>query len=312
MTPQISRVPRVALLALALAGLVLLAQACVTANEPSAPVRADHAPPPDRLEPARVAFPSLAEGTSLDGYLFRPAVEGRRPAVILLHGCGGLFSAAGGINARERDWAERFAAMGYVALAVDSYSPRGIVRMCSPATFDRRVFTERPKDAYAALRYLQAQPFVRADRIGVVGWSQGGGVTLLSVREDSLGRPPDFAEADFRAAVAFYPSVCNVRSHRRPWTSSIPTLVLVGEHDNWTPATPCRQFVDAAAARGADLRIHVYPGAYHDFDWPNLTVKSLPAYRTSSGVVPMVGMDPVARDDALTRVAAFLRARLGD
>ena len=89
-------------------------------------------------------------------------------------------------------------------------------------------------------------------------------------------------------------------------------LVLVGEHDNWTPAPPCREFVDAAAARGSDIRIQIYPGAYHDFDWPNLAVTSLPAYRTSGGVVPMVGMDPAARADALRLVTEFLRAKLED
>jgi dienelactone hydrolase len=172
------------------------------------------------------------------------------------------------------------------------------------------VFLERPKDAYGALRYLQAQPFVEPDRIAVVGWSQGGGATLLSVRADSLGRPADLPTADFRAAVAFYPSVCRERAHRLPWTTAIPTLVLIGEKDNWTPAGPCKEFVDAAARRGSDVRIQVYPGAYHDFDWPNLSIKELPAFRTSDGTVPITGMDPAAREDALRRVTQFLRARL--
>jgi dienelactone hydrolase len=277
--------------------VALFAQACATVGTRTATLR----------------FPSLADGTMIDGYLFRPDGEARHPAVVLLHGCGGLFSpTTGQMSTREHDWAQRFVAMGYSALLVDSFSPRGIVRMCSPESFRQSVFLERPKDAYGALRYLQAQPFVRPDRIAIVGWSQGGGVTLLSVRTDSLGRPQDLARGDFRAAVAFYPSVCNARSHRLPWTSTIPMLVLVGEHDNWTPAAPCSQFVAAAAARGSDIRIHVYGGAYHDFDWPNMPVQSLPAYRTSRGVVPIVGMDPAARDDALIRVTQFLKARLED
>ena len=51
------------------------------------------------------------------------------------------------------------------------------------------MFAERPHDAYAALPYLQAQPFVRADRVGVVGWSQGGATILLAIRTDSSARP---------------------------------------------------------------------------------------------------------------------------
>jgi dienelactone hydrolase len=281
----------------ALVLLVLLAPSCATVVPRTATLR----------------FPSLADGTVVDGYLFRPEGDARRPAVVFLHGCGGLFpTTTGQIVSRELDWSRRFVDMGYAVLMVDSFSPRRITRMCSPQTFQQSVFLERPKDAYGALRYLQAQPFVRPDRIAVVGWSQGGGVTLLSVRGDSLGRPADLREGDFRAAVAFYPSVCNERSHRVPWTSAIPTLVLIGERDNWTLPEPCKQFVEAAAARGSDIRIQIYPGAYHDFDWPNLAIKELPAYRTSNGTVPITGMDPAAREDALRRVTEFLKSRLED
>ena len=260
----------------------------------------------------RVRFPSLAEPAMIDGHLFRPVADGRHPAVVLLHGCGGLLSSTGRVQARETDWARHLVDRGYVVLMVDSFSPRGISRMCSPDRFDRAVYLERPRDAYGALRYLQAQPFVQPDRVGVIGWSQGGGVVLLSIRADSLGRPPDLPLGDFRAAVAFYPSACAERAHRRPWTSTIPLLVLVGDGDNWTPAEPCKGLVSAAATRGADARIHVYADSYHDFDWPGLPILSLPAFRTASGVVPLVGMNPVAREDALKRVPDFLDRHLKD
>ncbi len=56
--------------------------------------------------------------------------------------------------------------------------------------------------------YLQAQPFVRGDRIGLLGWSQGGGATLFSIGAQSTAGPPT-SQGDFRAAVAFYPASCN-------------------------------------------------------------------------------------------------------
>lgn len=56
----------------------------------------------------------------------------------------------------------------------------------------------------------------------------------------------------------------------------------------------------------------VYPGAYHDFDWPDLPVHAVPAYRTSSGIVPIIGTDPAAREAALTRVPEFLARYLRD
>ena len=55
------------------------------------------------------------------------------------------------------------------------------------------MWRDRPKDAYAALQYLQAQPFVKADHVGLIGWSQGGGVVLLSINDKSIGRPEGLA-----------------------------------------------------------------------------------------------------------------------
>src|SRR6202035_6163055 len=81
-----------------------------------------------------VHFPSL-EPTApvLDGYLFRPAGAGPYPALVFLHGCGGLISrSTGRINTREADWAARFSAAGYVVLMVDSLGPRNHGGMCSP------------------------------------------------------------------------------------------------------------------------------------------------------------------------------------
>lgn len=267
-----------------------------------------------RATSSTLTFSSLsASAPPIDGYLFKPDGDGRYPAVVLLHGCGGLFSASTGqMQARDADWAQRLVRAGYVVLMVDSFSPRGIKEMCSPRSYRQSVYLDRPKDAYGALRWLQAQPFVKPDRVAVMGWSQGGGVTLLSVRAQSLGRPEHLPLGDFRAAVAFYPATCRESAHRVPWTSAIPVLVLVGDQDNWTPAGPCKELVEKSAARGSDITMQLYPGAYHDFDWPNLPVKTLSAYRTSSGVVPVTGMDPAAREDALTRVPQFLMKHLGE
>ncbi len=261
----------------------------------------------------KVHFPSLDEAaTSLDGYLFRPAGEGRHAAVVFLHGCDGLLNKRGAIVSRESAWAQQLTALGYVVLMVDSFTPREQGEMCSAGGFRLQLYRERPKDAYGALRYLQAQDFVRPDRIGVIGWSQGGGTVLLAIPEDSGGRPPELPQGDFAAAVAFYPASCKDESYRMPWKSSVPLLVLVGELDNWTPAAPCKSFVDGAVARGSLVEMQIYPGAYHDFDWPGVATHELLSYRMRSGAAPIAGLDPAAREDALKRVPQFLARYLQD
>src|SRR5271169_1994921 len=73
-----------------------------------------------------VHFPSFEDNgsgrssTALDGVLLRPTGEGRHPAVIFLHGCGGLFMrTSGAIEPGERDWAGELTRRGYAVLMVD-------------------------------------------------------------------------------------------------------------------------------------------------------------------------------------------------
>jgi dienelactone hydrolase len=266
------------------------------------------------LAQERVKFRSLdANATVLDGYLYRAAGEGRHPAVVFLHGCGGMFNRNTGlISALEQDWAAALNAIGYSALMVDSFRPRGIDLTCSPATYNRTVVEARPKDAYGALYYLQKQPFVRGDRIGLIGWSAGGGTVLLTIPRQSRGRPAALPQGDFRAAVAFYPALCSEQRQPASWITEIPLLVLSAAADVWTPLAPCQSFIAAAVARGSQIDLHTYAGAYHAFDAPNLPLRRLPQFTTPAGVVPIVATDPAARADALQRVPAFLARFLGN
>jgi dienelactone hydrolase len=260
-----------------------------------------------------VHFPSLDErGTMLDGYLYRPADAERHPAVVGLHGCNGMLSANGTILPSQFAWAYLLMSLGYATLLVDSLGPRQHGEMCSIGGFDLNLYRARPRDAYGALAWLQAQDFVRPERVAALGWSQGGGVVLRSIGEPGSAGPGSPGQPDFRAAVAFYPAAC--RDDREPpgWTTKVPLLVLQGEADVWTPAAPCKAFIDGAAARGANAEIVMYPGAYHAFDAPNLSRRELPDYVTRAGVVPIVATDPVARADAQRRVTDFFARYLRD
>src|SRR5207237_8634614 len=94
-----------------------------------------------------------------------PTGPGPFPAVVLLHGCAG-------ISGSNHEWSRWFRDQGYVALVVDSWTPRRIGPSCSPDLPDVPN-TERFDDAIGALRFLQAKPYVDRARVGVVGWSNG-------------------------------------------------------------------------------------------------------------------------------------------
>jgi len=250
--------------------------------------------------------------TQIDGYLLRPSGQGPFPAVVFLHGCGGLISSLSHqIVSREMDWAGRLNAKGIAVLMVDSFTMRGSGEMCSTSGFKNWLYRKRPADAYGAMAWLRTQPYIAADRIGLMGWSNGGGAVLFGLaRGAASGRPAASTGPDFRAAIAFYPGSCDSARLGTDWTTNVPLLILQGEKDVWTPYAPCKALVDSAVARGAPVELHAYPKAYHDFDWPNLKRRELTAYTTSKGVVPITGEEPESHADAIVRVQAFLASHL--
>ena len=284
------------------------------------PATAQQAAPadgPDKRALETVRFPSLDGKTNLTAYLGRHDGSAPRPAVVLMHGCSGLLNAQGRIFPLFRAWMRALYAKGYDVLTIDSAASRGFGQTCSPGPNRITMWRDRPKDAYAALAYLQAQPAVAADRVALMGWSQGGGVVLLSINDKSIGRPAALKQ-DFKVAVSFYPGACSETYQSKPWTAvepqgwttKVPLLVLSGAADTWTPLAPCEEFLKGAKARGNPVELKIYANAAHAFDAPNLPRTELPAYRTGNGPVPVIGTDRQARADAFPRALEFLKRQL--
>jgi dienelactone hydrolase len=216
------------------------------------------------LAPAEVVeFPGLSltsKPLSLRGYLRRPAGVAPFPAVVLLHGCDGSPEPL------DQLWGARIAGWGYATLTIDRFGPRGLKNTCIPG----RAPKDTAFDAYQALNFLVQQPFVDATRVFVVGFSQGG---LLSLSSVERGTMEHVSKNKFRAAAAFYPPCLAIQG---PMT--VRTLILIGESDDWTPADACRKLVagqdDLGVSRQKSddppMQLIVYPDAYHAFDLPNL------------------------------------------
>ena len=255
-----------------------------------------------RAEPVAVTFPGPG-GLALQGALYEPAGAGPFPAVVALHGCGGLYDRGGSLNARHADWGARLAAQGFLVLLPDSFGSRGLGSQCTTQSRAVRPGRERVADAFAAKAYLQSRPDVKPRAISVLGWSNGGSTVLYTA---AAGAPDSGSGPAFARAVAFYPG-CRL-PFERGWHAGVPLLVLVGAADDWTGAASCQGMVEAARARGEPVEITIYPGAYHDFDHPNLPVRERRglAYTTNGDGLAHVGTDPAARADALRRVPAFL------
>ncbi|MBC7548629.1 MAG: dienelactone hydrolase family protein [Polaromonas sp.] len=245
--------------------------------------------------PVVAAFNS-ADGTPLTAWVYRSDSLVSKGTVVALHGCGGLFANAGPrkglVNARSQAMAEMLLEQGYAVVFPDSLGPRGETGVCTQKLADRKVnLNHRRSDALATLGWVATQPWARADRIALLGWSFGGSAVLAAT--DAMS--PDVARQAVTPvlAIAFYPGcAAAMKSHYKP---NVPLVMLLGEKDDWTPAEPCKALGKLV---GADVK--VYAGAYHDFDNPTggVMVRS----NIPNGVDPQhgvhAGRDPAAREQS--------------
>jgi dienelactone hydrolase len=251
------------------------------------------APAADR-PPRLVEFESpLAGPQALQGYLRLPEGSGPLPAVILMHGCGG------GWRGLDQRWGRLLAEWGYVALTIDRFGTRGIANACTGAPPPQTLL-----DAYRALNFLSGQSSVDPSRVAVVGFSQGAMLALLAVERGQTERS---SNEKFRAAVGFYPPCLGLKGNM-----TVPTLILIGELDDWTPARDCRNLAEGRddwgisreKGQGFPIEITIYPGAYHDFDVPNFATP-----------VKMLGhhleFNESARDQSVEALRKFLHATIG-
>jgi dienelactone hydrolase len=237
-------------------------------------------PAPQTFDERTVGGP--ASGAPAELYPVQGA--GPLPAMVLLHPCNG-------VGPHSRTWARRLAGWGYVTLLVDGFRPRGVQNVCNHGMAvppDLRV-----SDAYAAAEYLRSMPSIRADRIGVIGFSHGGWAVLKAVLAASMTQGSNRA---FAAAVAFYPGC------EPPGSPLVTdTLILIGDADDWTPAPRCMRWRDAVQTNGHLVEMKVYPGALHSFD------AALPPHAYAGH---RLGRDPVAAADAIEQTRRFLADRL--
>jgi len=257
-----------------------------------------------------VAFATvvLLVGCASTAVHFPNATPGPFPALVLLHGCHGVLPST-------REWGRWLRARGYVALIVDSLTPRGLTETCSFSSPDVPN-TERFDDTAGAFRYLASRPYVDRERIGVIGWSNGGLFAMTAINgpshERARLRGVILPEPAFRAAVAFYPGGCFSLVNE---TVVRPLLVLIGDADDWTLPAPCIEMVQGMRSRGADVSLAVYPGAVHYFDTegparvvlPDVTNRNRPGGCCGA----TIGYDPEAAADARRRVEAFFARHLG-
>lgn len=107
-----------------------------------------------------------------------PEGTGPFPAVVMLHGTGSDKNEAGG---GYDMLAPAFAKAGIAAIRIDFIGSGD-----STGDYKNYNFTTAVADANAAYDYLAKMPEINKDKVGVMGWSQGGTIALLAAGQNPV------------------------------------------------------------------------------------------------------------------------------
>ena len=256
--------------------------------------------------------PYAFEPVSLSGDLplqlqWQPApLDGRRPAVIALHGCGGLYGSRGQLEGRYTSYAKRWNAMGWHVAAPDSFGSRGHGSICTSQPTSAPSSRAAAEDVLRTAAWLATRADVDPGRIAVVGWSNGAS-TALEVLDRSLW------QSHLPAAIVTYYPGCGAWKRRPLVAPAAPVLMLLGEADEWTPAAPCQELGERFQADYPGMvTVRVYADGHHGFDSrsPVRFRADVPAGTDKRGV--HVGGNAAAREAALAELDRFLGQQLRD
>lgn len=230
------------------------------------------------------------------GHLFLPSGTEKVPAVLLMHGSGGIY------RAMLEYWPKQFNAAGYAVLSVDSFSPRGVKSTAEDQSLVP--FAADVADAFAALKLLASHPRIDAGRIAIMGFSRGGITTWRSGVERVISAQKLPNGLRFAAHVPVYSGGC-VGAFRlivKPGVfSKAPMLWIHGDADDYAPIAPCQDYADRIGKAGTPVEFVVIKGARHKFDSDDTKHYDVRgAQRTLDGCPVEIDIDTLAAYDRFT------------
>ena len=247
-----------------------------------------------------VTYPSLHSPTLQIPALLRMPKSAPRPApaVVIAHGSAGP-------DSRGPSYARVLNAAGIATLELDMWAPRGL-----KGGLDRpRSIHDTLADVFGAFRFLASDPKIDSQRIGIMGFSWGGILSMLTATKPWTGKYLAPGER-FAAHAPLYP-VCylynSVPGFELGDFTGAPVFIQCGELDAYDLPDSGERLVRSLASVAPGLvSIETHPGATHAFDrdGPEVTVTDPFAHLGKGGEVRFAP-NPEAAARARAATAAF-------
>lgn len=196
----------------------------------------------------------VADGSDMSAYVARPSGSGPFPAML-------VFQEALGVNAQIRGVTDRYAALGFVAIAPELF--HRFAPGFETQTFDRDAFMPlihklttdgMVADVAATFHWAAAQPDIRVDKIAAVGYCMGGRAVYLANSEVPLA-----------AAISYYGGgIAPDLLDRAPRLHG-PHLFFWGGLDTGIPPERRRAVADAVRDAGKRFVDVEFSDAQHGF-----------------------------------------------
>jgi len=185
------------------------------------------------------------------------------PVVVYVGGCDGWNKL--GTAYMQSQMAE-LENLGYHVIHLDWAGSRGIWNTCQIPLQDPRYTKPQDiaNDIYVAYKYLSQHPKIDPKRIGLFGFSAGGG-GVLAYSSTIWGGPWwDYQSPGYAAVFAIYGFCYREYTTGNRWTRNI--MAVFGELDNEVRPNFCQKVTPEP---GVESVIHLFPGVHHGYMLPD-------------------------------------------
>ena len=179
-----------------------------------------------------------------------------------------IVGVAGSLNwgTHHLKYLEMYRELGFATFQLQSFDSRNV-----QSTVGSQVEVTSAMmilDSYLALEALSSHPNIDINKAGITGWSLGGTVSLYSAWMPLINSINN-GEFRFAAHLPIYPGCL---AYPYPGESMIfseaPVHILIGELDDWVPASACTNLLSKLNESGLphNIDITIYEDAHHSFD----------------------------------------------